>query len=106
MEGLIWLLAFGAIFYLMMRFGCGAHMVHGHGPGGAHEGHGGEGGGKDPVCGMQVGADSGYTKMHAGTRYAFCSKGCLDKFEADPGKYAAAAAQDSGHETHGGGHEK
>jgi YHS domain-containing protein len=91
MEGLIWLLVVAGLFYVMMRFGCGAHMVHGrHGGGSGHEhGAGGEGG-KDPVCGMQVAADSGYTKMHAGTRYWFCSKSCLEKFEAEPGKYAAA----------------
>ena len=39
MEGLIGLLVFGVLFYLMMRFGCGAHMTHGHGHGGAHGGH-------------------------------------------------------------------
>jgi len=95
MEGLLWLLVFGAGFYFMMRFGCGAHMMHGHGhaAGARH----GEVGGKDPVCGMQVGADSGYTKVHEGTRYRFCSKGCLDKFEADPAKYINTTVS-----THGG----
>ena len=96
MEGLIGLLVFGVLFYLMMRSGCGAHMVHGHG--GAHGGPGAEGGGKDPVCGMQVAADSGYTKMHAGTRFWFCAKSCLEKFEADPGKYAPAGAHGDHHE--------
>lgn len=33
MEGLLTLLFYAALFYLMMRFGCGAHMVHGHGHG-------------------------------------------------------------------------
>jgi YHS domain-containing protein len=89
MEGLLWLLGFGLLFYVMMRYGCGAHMVHGR-HGGGHEGHGG-GDDKDPVCGMQVSADSGYTKMHEGRRYAFCSKSCLEKFEADPAKYIVAA---------------
>jgi hypothetical protein len=28
MEGLFSLLLFAALFYFMMRFGCGAHMVH------------------------------------------------------------------------------
>ncbi len=86
MEGLLWLLAFAAFFYLMMRYGCGAHMVHGH-----HGGHEIKGetaaGGKDPVCGMAVGPDSGYTKAHAGARYWFCSKRCLETFEANPEKY-------------------
>ncbi len=34
MEGLLWLLMVAGMFYLMMRFGCAAHMVHGHGRGG------------------------------------------------------------------------
>lgn len=29
MEGLLGLLVFGVLFFLMMRFGCGAHMMHG-----------------------------------------------------------------------------
>jgi YHS domain-containing protein len=97
MEGLLWLLGLAVLFYFMMRYGCGAHMVHGHGHGG-HEGRGAAGGGKDPVCGMQVGADAAYTRMHAGTRYWFCSKDCFEKFEADPAKYAAPGG------AHGGGH--
>jgi hypothetical protein len=30
MDRIISLLLFAAFFYIMMRFGCGAHMVHGH----------------------------------------------------------------------------
>ena len=31
MRGLLTLLLYAGFFYLMMRFGCGAHEVHGHG---------------------------------------------------------------------------
>lgn len=31
MEGLFSLLLFAGFFYFMMRFGCGAHIVNGHG---------------------------------------------------------------------------
>ena len=31
MPGLLSLLLFAGFFYLMMRYGCGAHIVHGHG---------------------------------------------------------------------------
>lgn len=88
MVGLLSLLVFAGLFYIMMRFGCGAHMVHGHGGHGGHAGHGG-GGEKhvDPVCGMEVDTDKGYGKMYEGTLYRFCSKNCLDKFDADPGQY-------------------
>lgn len=60
MEGLISLLLFAAFFYLMMRFGCEAHMVHGHGGGreaGARH--------KDPVCGMDVDPKQGYGNSSA-----------------------------------------
>jgi len=98
MEGLSSLLLFAALFYFMMRFGCGAHMVHGHGGGGHgdHAGHGGNqerpaiGGATDPVCGMDVASGQGYTKMHAGREYRFCSRVCLDKFDANPDQYASA----------------
>jgi hypothetical protein len=40
MDRLLSFLVFAAFFYLMMRFGCGAHMVHGHHGGHEHEGHG------------------------------------------------------------------
>jgi len=82
MEGLLSLLIFALFFYFMMRFGCGAHMTHGshhHSP--SQPNH------KDPVCGMEVDADSGYGKMHMKQLYRFCSKGCLDKFDNDPEKY-------------------
>ena len=92
MEGLFSLLLFAGFFYFMMRFGCGAHMVHGHSGHGSHENHaGGAPPATDPVCGMPVAADQGYTKMHAGHEYHFCSRRCLDTFEANPDKYPIAA---------------
>ncbi|MBI2839970.1 MAG: cadmium-translocating P-type ATPase [Acidobacteria bacterium] len=43
---------------------------------------------KDPVCGMAVtqGSEAG-THEHDGTMYYFCSKRCIDRFAADPGRY-------------------
>ena len=98
MEGLVSLLVFAALFYFMMRFGCGAHMVHGHAGGGhgGHAGHGGDrqspvgGSTKDPVCGMDVAPGQGYTETHAGHEYRFCSRVCLDKFDTNPDQYALA----------------
>jgi len=44
MGGLFWFLLFAGLFYFMMRFGCGAHVVHGgHGGHGGHEEHAGHG---------------------------------------------------------------
>jgi hypothetical protein len=66
------LLFFAPLFYLMMRYGCGAHMVHGH----HHEGHQGTGPGagsssRDPVYGMEVEAGRGYTEVFSGHEYRF-----------------------------------
>lgn len=91
MDGLLWFLILGGLFYVMMRYGSGAHMVHGHGGYGEYGPHEGSatGGGEDidPVCGMMLASDLGYGKMHQGTLYRFCSRNCLDKFEAEPDKY-------------------
>ncbi len=46
----------------------------------------------DPVCGMSVDPATapGHRETPAGTEY-FCSAGCAAAFDADPGRYAAAA---------------
>lgn len=88
MEGLLWFLLFGVLFFVMMRFGCGAHIMHGR-HGSHREGAGGvQAPGKDPVCGMDVAADAGYSANWSGTTYRFCSRDCLDRFEAAPATFA------------------
>jgi YHS domain-containing protein len=90
MRGLLPLLVYAALFYLMMRFGCGAHMVHGHGGHEKHNGGGTDAGSaNDPVCGMPVESGQGYTKSHEGQLLHFCSRNCLDKFDAEPQRYLA-----------------
>jgi len=101
MSGLVTFLLFAGFFYLMMRFGCGSHMVHGNH--GGHGDHGCDGGAgdqqsheigmtKDPVCGMEVEPGQGYAKVHSGTEYHFCSRQCLEKFDADPQRYMSQIA--------------
>ena len=87
MEGLGSLLLFAVLFYFMMRFGCGAHMVHGH-SGGGRGGHERRPAARDPVCGMDVAHGQGYIKPYGGREYRLCSRACLDKFEANPNQYA------------------
>lgn len=87
MEGTLWLLIYAALFYVMMRYGCGAHMVHGHGNHGAAN-RAGPPGRKDPVCGMDVSPDSGYSRVYQGREYRFCSRTCLDQFDRDPTSHA------------------
>ena len=103
MEGFLSLLVFAGLFFLMMRFGCGAPIVHGRhneqgGDGPAHGGNGptvARSGDTDPVCGMPVPADGGYAKMYQGTLYRFCSRNCLDKFDADPRQYLSRGKKQS-----------
>ena len=46
----------------------------------------------DPVCGMQVSADSTHFAEHKGHRYVFCSGGCRSRFLSDPAHYAGQDA--------------
>ena len=95
MEGLGSFLLFAVLFYVMMRWGCGAHMIRGHGcvsrdrpPSDSDDvNH------IDPVCGMEVKVDQGYGKMYEGTLYRFCSRNCLDKFDGNPKFYLNKAKE-------------
>ena len=45
---------------------------------------------RDQVCGMDVNpATAKFAAEREGNHHYFCSRGCLDKFEADPAKYLA-----------------
>ena len=102
MQTLLYFLLFGALFFVMMRFGCGAHVM-GHGHGGHRHGgsssHGDDASGaslppdeaKDPVCGMTVKTAGAKSSVYQGRSYFFCSSACRDKFEASPAQYATAA---------------
>lgn len=87
MERIIPFLLFALFFYMMMRGGCGSHAVHGHHRG--HEGHEGAhaGDSKDPVCGMEVAPDAGYSEKYQNREYRFCSRKCLDQFDANPQQF-------------------
>lgn len=101
METLLWFAVWAGLFFLMMRFGCGSHIMgHGHG---AH--------GKDtsrdqdrlrwvppekdvdPVCGMTVETGNAKSAVHEGTVYYFCSSNCRDRFEAAPQLYVGPQAK-------------
>jgi YHS domain-containing protein len=43
---------------------------------------------KDVICGMAVDRTSAKTLTHEGAPYFFCSDICVEKFKADPKKYA------------------
>ncbi len=50
---------------------------------------------KDPVCGMEVSADSPHHAEHDGRHYYFCSSHCLHKFHAAPQEYVGAKEQET-----------
>ncbi len=115
METLLYFLFWAALIFLMMRFGCGAHVMgHGHGQ---HEGHRNGGSGDqerlrwvppetdiDPVCGKTVHTDSAKSAVYAGSVYYFCSTECRDRFEAAPQRYVGRdARQESTHMEHSHG---
>jgi len=104
MEMLLYIALWGALIFLMMRFGCGSHVMgHGHG---RHAGHSTDRASKstgtrwvppdkdvDPVCGMTVVPKDAKSAVHDGTVYYFCSSNCREKFEASPTSYLAAGGQ-------------
>jgi YHS domain-containing protein/uncharacterized membrane protein YraQ (UPF0718 family) len=68
-------------------------LVHSHGmaamPGGEMAG---QQSAIDLVCGMSVDPDTAeYRSFHEGHPYYFCSAGCKETFDKDPGKYIARA---------------
>jgi YHS domain-containing protein len=87
-----YLLFWAVLFFVMMRFGCGAHVMGHH-----HHRHrdapsGGSGDGpwsapaeaRDPVCGKLVPTASAKSSLWEGHAYYFCSQDCRDTFEAAP----------------------
>lgn len=44
---------------------------------------------KDPVCGMEIDEnDAAATSEHNGKTYYFCSTGCKQAFDQEPGRYS------------------
>ena len=97
MNGLLTLLFYAAIFYFLMRFGCGAHMTHGH--------HGNEKGKDkevfiDPVCGKPVSDEEGYGELVDGRLFRFCSKVCLEEFDQNKVQFSKKPNKFILHEEH------
>ncbi|MEQ9145606.1 MAG: YHS domain-containing protein [Parvibaculaceae bacterium] len=107
MSALFYFLIWAVIIFLMMRFGCGAHVMgHGHGKTG-HGKHDREERGAsegvrwippvkdvDPVCGKTVTTDKAKPSVHDGSVYYFCSRECREVFEAAPEQYVGPQARE------------
>lgn len=86
MRPWLYFLISAAFLFLIMRGGCGSHVMgHGH-----HYGHDGNPSPsptdsmpamsakqvRDPVCGMTIDSATAMTSGHRGTIYFFCSDKC------------------------------
>jgi YHS domain-containing protein len=102
LGNILYYLLLAAMFFLMMRFGCGAHMMgHGHRHGTNNpDDRAGDSDVRwiaperavDPVCGMTVQTAGAKSAIHDGHVYYFCSQECRAKFESAPASYAKIAA--------------
>lgn len=99
MEALLYFAFWAAFVFLMMRFGCGAHIM-GQGLSNERSQNAPENAGDpevrwvspkrdtDPVCGKTVATDKAKPSVYAGNVYYFCSRECREVFEAAPDLYA------------------
>lgn len=103
MSTLFYFLIWAGVIFVMMRFGCGSHVM-GHGK--AEQDGGGPqslGAGilrwipptedVDPVCGKTVSTAGAKPSVHEGSVYYFCSRECREVFETAPEQYVGPAAQ-------------
>ncbi len=79
MNELLYFMLLAGIVFLMMRFGCGAHMM-GHGKAKHSEGAPKEQAGTEELRWAPP-------SVHDGQVYYFCSRDCRERFEAAPAQY-------------------
>lgn len=100
LENVLYFLLWAGLFFAMMRFGCGSHIMgHGHlhgATGPDNQRNGGNLGAPpdqavDPVCGMTIKTAGAKSTVHDGHAYFFCSQTCREKFEAAPTFYVKPA---------------
>lgn len=103
MEALLYFIFWAGLIYLMMRLGCGAHVMgHGHGQHRDRDRAESETGDGprwvppetdvDPVCGKTVRTDDAKSSVHDGLVYYLCSRECRERFEAAPQSYLETGA--------------
>lgn len=103
MEALIYFALWAGLFLLMMRFGCGVHVMgRRHGQHGAQDRGAPQDSGDlrwvppesdmDPVCGKTVRTDKAKSSVHDGSVFYFCSRECRERFEAAPHLYVGPNA--------------
>lgn len=96
MENILFFLIWAAAIFLVMRIGCGSHVV-GHNHSGSHDNRQNEGPYNlrwvppetdiDPVCERTIRTETAKSSVHEGHVYYFCSRECRERFEAAPQTY-------------------
>lgn len=98
MTALIYFIVWAGLIFLMMRYGCGSHVMgHEHRSGGGPAEATQRAPGQlrwiapatdlDPVCGKTVETANAKPSVHDGSIYYFCSRDCRERFEAAPHLY-------------------
>lgn len=99
-QDILYYVFWAGLFIVMMRFGCGAHIMghrHQHATVVPDNASGVDipapvpGRMTDPVCGMNVQTSAAETAAYRGHIHYFCSQKCREKFEAAPDSYAKSA---------------
>ena len=107
MEPLIYFIIWAAVFFLMLRFGCGAQVM-GYGHGRRRSGGGSADNSADhdalrwvppardidPVCKTSVATSTAKPSVHDGAVFYFCSRECREIFEAAPEQYVGRSASE------------
>src|SRR6516165_2612670 len=102
LGNILYFLVLAELFVVMMRFGCGAHVMgHGHHHGAkSSDDQASDSNVRlvppdravDPICGMTVQTAGAKSAVHNGRVYYFCSQDCRQKFETNPASYVKPAA--------------
>ncbi|HQT79651.1 MAG TPA: YHS domain-containing protein [Rhodopila sp.] len=108
-QDILYYLFWAGLFFAMMRFGCGAHVMgHGHHKNASEPDQASRTSVPsvpldrvtDPVCGKTVKAAAAKTAVYQGQVYYFCSQNCREKFEAAPASYAKSQSMASPQKEH------
>ena len=107
METAFFFLIWAVMIFLMMRMGCGKHVVgHRHGKNNEGRSSGARGENEkdtlyweppmkdvDPVCGKTVATSQAKPSVFEGSVYYLCSHACREAFEAAPDIYTSENPQ-------------
>ncbi len=102
MELILTIAVWAGLFFLMMRLGCGAHIIAGrqkNGPSSSSQANAqapeltrvAAEKSIDPVCKKTISTHIAKTNVHAGKVTYFCSRDCREIFEAAPELYISTA---------------